>query len=183
MTSAPGEPHEPPPTGVNFHVNALGLLQFGLIPRVELGESTTFLLGAHFFNTGALSYVVIVDDETLEFSVGGNLGVRHYIHPKGGQQGFYLGGFVEYAYLSMVDDYDDLARYVRHLVIPAADIGYRWVWGKFLLDLGGMAGVAIPVAAEDTPVGFGGCRYFNSCLEESDTTFFGMATVDVGFFF
>ncbi len=181
--TAPVDQEEPVPKGVNLHINALGLLQFGLIPQLELGGSTTFLLGTHFYNTGALSYVVVVGDEYLDFSIGGNLGVRHYFDPEGGQQGFYLGGFFEYAYLDMHDDFQDYARYERHMAIPAVDIGYRWVWGSFLLDLGAITGVAIPVVARDTPIGVSGCRFSDSCLEESETTFFGMAVVNVGFFF
>jgi hypothetical protein len=172
------------PRGANLHVNALGLLQFGLIPRLELGGSTTFLLGAHFFNTGALSYVVIPGgEEELNFSVGGNLGVRTYFHAKGGQRGGYFGAFLEYASIATTDDSDDRAKYERGLLIPAVDAGYRWVWGKFLLDLGGVAGAAFVVSAKDTPIGPDGCAYSDSCLEESDTTAFGMGMLDVGFFF
>jgi hypothetical protein len=63
------------------------------------------------------------------------------------------------------------------------DAGYRWVWGKFLLDLGGMAGAAVPVSITDTPLEPNGCRWEDSCLEESSTTAFAMATLNVGFFF
>ena len=175
---------KPGPSGANLHVNALGVVQFGLIPRLEIGGSTTFLLGAHFYNTGVLSHVVIPgDDEELQFSIGGNIGLRHYFNRGGGQYGGYFGGYLEYASLTMTDETSDMAEYNRRMVIPAVDAGYRWVWGSFLLDLGGMAGAAIPVSIEDKPIGEEGCRYVDSCLEESDTTPFAMATVDVGFFF
>jgi hypothetical protein len=172
------------PSGANLHVNALGLLQFGLIPRLEIGGSNTFLLGAHFFNTGALSYVVIPgDDEELNFSIGGNLGFRHYFSRRGGQLGGYFGAFLEYASLTMTDETDDRAKYERGLLIPAVDVGHRWVWGKFLLDLGGILGAAFVVSAKDTPIGEEGCAYVDSCLEEAETSAFGMGTLDVGFFF
>jgi hypothetical protein len=174
----------PVPGGANLHVNALGLLQFGLIPRLELGGATSFLLGAHFFNTGALSYVVIPgNNEELNFSIGGNLGARRYFHARGGQRGGYIGGFLEYASITTTDDSDDRAKYERGLLIPAFEAGYRWVWGKFLLDLGGLAGAAVPVSVKDTPVGPDGCYYSDSCLEESETTVFAMGMLNIGFFF
>lgn len=178
-------PAKDPPGGTNVHINALGLLQFGVIPRVEFGGATTLLLGAHFFNTGILSYSVIPGDssaDTFSFGIGGNVGVRRYFHPDGGQAGAYLGGFLELAYIKTVDESDDMAEYHRNLLIPAVDAGYRWVWGKFLLDLGGIVGAAIVTGAEDRPVGPNGCRYSDSCLEEADTTIFGMGTLNVGFF-
>lgn len=64
------QPIEEPPRGTNVHVNALGLLQFGLIPRVEFGGATTLLFGVHFFNTGILSYSVIPGDATGDAFAG-----------------------------------------------------------------------------------------------------------------
>jgi hypothetical protein len=159
------------------------VLQFGLIPRLEIGGSTTFLMGAHFFNTGALSYVVLPGDEEedeLNFSIGGNIGLRSYLG--GGQRGGYFGAFLEYASVTTSDPTDDRAEYHRGAVIPAVDAGYRWVWGTFLLDLGGLAGAAIPVSVTDTPIGPNGCRWENSCLENAETTGFAMAILDIGFF-
>ena len=172
------------PRGVNLHVNALGVLQFGLIPRIEMGGSTTFLLGAHFFNTGALSYVVIAggDDEEFDFGLGGNVGLRHYFNARGAQAGGYLGALLEYASLTTSDDTDDMAEYQRQVLIPAVDAGYRWVWGSFLLDLGGIVGAAFPVGATDEPIGDEGCAYVDSCLEETETTPFAMGTLSIGFF-
>lgn len=174
---------EEAPSGTNVHINALGLLQFGLIPRIEFGGATTLLLGLHFFNTGVLSYSVIPGDDAFSFGIGGNIGVRRYFHPDGGQAGAYLGGFLELAYIKIVDDSDDMAEYHRNLLIPAVDAGYRWVWGKFLLDLGGVIGAALVTGAEDRPIGSNGCRYSDSCLEETETTIFGMGMLNVGFFF
>lgn len=159
-------------------------------PRIEFGSSTTVLLGLHFFNTGALSYAVLAgDDEELNFSIGGSIGLRHYFDARGAQAGPYVGGFAEYASITVTDDSDDLARYDRLVLIPAFDAGYRWVWGNFLLDLGGHLGAAFVTVAEDTPIGpsgeedpSAGCVYADSCLEEADTMVFGMVVVDVGFF-
>lgn len=185
-TSSSSDAKPKAPTGVNLHVNALGPLQFGLIPRLEIGGSTTVLLGAHFFNSGLLSYVVLQDpsdDEYFDFGIGANFGLRHYFNAGGGQAGFYLGAFVEYAFTRVIDDVDDRAAYQRHSIVPAVDIGYRWVWGKFLLDVGVLAGAAVGVAAEDVPINPGGCGFVDSCLGELNTTAFGMGVVDVGFFF
>lgn len=165
-------------------MNALGLLQFGLIPRLELGGATTFLVGIHVFNTGLASYAVLPgDDAHLDYGVGGNIGVRHYFRADGAQAGAYLGGFLEYAQVKTTDDVDDMAVYTRDVVIPGVDAGYRWVWDNFLLDVGGLLGAAIPVVSKDEPIGEDGCVYSDSCLEEAEPSFYGMAAVDVGFFF
>jgi hypothetical protein len=171
-------------TGTNLHVNALGLLQFGLNPRLEMGGATTFLLGVHVFNTGVASYILLPgDDAYLNYGVGGNLGVRHYFREDGAQAGAYLGGFLEYAVIKTTDDEDDMAEYTRHVVVPGAEGGYRWVWGTFLLDVGALLGAAIPIVSEDEPIGDDGCVYEDSCLEEADPALYGMAVIDVGFFF
>lgn len=172
------------PSGwANVHVNALGLLQFGLNPRLELGRKTTFLLGTHFFNSGALSYVLLPgDDEFFDLGIGGNVGLRHYLG-RDGPIGAYLGVFLEYAFVRTVDDVDDLASYERQVLIPAVDVGYRWTWGNFLLDVGALVGVGVPFAGNDVPLGPSGCVYEDSCNVELGTRFFATGIVDVGFFF
>ncbi len=180
---------EPPPgkgpRGTSLHVNALGLLQFGLIPRIEFGASTSFLLGAHFFNTGALSHVVIADpdgEESLDFSYGVNVGFRHYFNRQGAQAGGFIGGILEYASINITDD-DDLAEYHTTLIVPAGDAGYRWAWDSFLLSLGGLLGVAIPVDETDTPIGPNGCAYEDSCDSEvGEPEVYFMAAIELGFF-
>ena len=174
----------PGPSGANLHVNLIGVLQFGLIPRLEMGGSTTLLLGAHFFNTGLLSYVVILgENDEAKFSIGGNVGLRHYFNSRGGQVGGYFGGFLEYASLNSIDETDDRAEYHRGMLIPAVDAGSRWVWGKFLMDQGGIAGAAFTVSAEATPLGADGCHWSDSCLEEKTTTPLMMGVLNLGFFF
>jgi hypothetical protein len=99
------------PHGVNLHVNALGLLEWGLIPRVEIGGSTTVLVGAHFFATGLLSYVLLTgDNEDFDYGYGGNWGARHYFNSRGAQAGGYLGGLLEYATFQTTDPDDDPRR-------------------------------------------------------------------------
>lgn len=177
-------PADPKVGGTNLHVNALGVLQFGLIPRLELGGSSTLLLGAHLFNTGVASYVAIGgDDEKFSYGYGGNVGLRHYTDSQRGQAGFYLGAFLEYARVETQDDVDDLAIYTTDLVIPALEFGTRWVWGQTLLDFGLLVGAALPVGAKDKPLGEDGCAWESSCLEERDPYPFAMLVLDIGLFF
>ena len=181
-SSADGAPDEERIKGTNLHVNALGLLQFGLIPRVEFGDNLTGLIGIHLPNTGALTYVLAsADDEDYGFGFGVNLGMRYYFNSWDEQRGFYLGGFAEYAYSTSEDTVDDLAEYETHALITSGEVGFRWVFGSFLLDVGGMLGGFFPISSSGTPIGPGGCPFEDSC-DGSDTTVFGMLVLDVGFF-
>ncbi len=176
---------EPQISGTNFHVNVLGLLQFGLMPRIEAGGTVTALVGLHIFNTGAASYLVIPDlddDEVFKWGFGANLGLRAYAGPRG-QQGFYLGGFAEAARIVVEDDSSDLARYTRDVAVFAGENGTRWVWGSTLLDFGLQLGAAVPVRVIDEPIGPDGCSYEWSCAEEASVFPFGMFVLALGFFF
>lgn len=114
--------------------------------------------------------------------LGANVGLRRYLHAGGGQRGLYVGGFLEWAYLNTRDEVDDQAEYFRHLIIPAGELGYRWVQGNFLLDIGILVGSALPVIVEDNPIGSMGCRYESSCDEDSEPYPFGLVVVDIGVF-
>ena len=122
--------------------------------------------------------------ETFVVGFSGGLGVRIYTNPyAGNMRGFYLGAACEYAYTKTRDDTDDMAEYSTYSMMPMGELGYRWVWGNFLLSVGGALGAGIPVSHEDTPIGENGCKYGNdSCPNERSVYPFGGISLDLGWF-
>jgi len=192
LGAAPAAPEvSAPPAQENsnttIHMNVLGALQFGLIPRLETGgASGSVLFGVHFFYAGLANYLIVpaqTEDDYFVLGFGANVGGRVYVTNAGIQEGVYLGALLEYAYYVTEDDSDDLARYTTHFLIPVGELGYKWVFDSgFVLGFGLQAGAAVPVAASDEPTQQEiGCRYADSCLEERDVFPYGALTLDLGF--
>lgn len=175
-----------PLSRTNFHFSVLGLLQFGLAPELEFGGATSFFVRARFFNTGLLSYYAIPSsNDKLNWGFGAGIGFRFYPLGNGSMRGFQVGGVLEWAYTSTTDDHSDYAQYLTHSLIPALDVGYRWVFGKFLIGVGITGGTSLPIAHEDVPVASAsgpGCRYSDSCQGNRNLVPFGMLNVDLGWF-
>lgn len=125
----------------NFHLNLLGLLQFGLTPSIEWGSDTTFLLRARLLNTGLLSYIVAAaDGGELAFGIGTSFQVRKYLS-KRTQQGPYLGAGLELMYTNNESD----KNYETYFVVPQVEGGFRWLSEGYFTGFGIFAGTAIPV--------------------------------------
>ena len=125
----------------NFHLNLLGLLQFGLTPTIEWGTDTTFLLRARLLNTGVLSYIVAAaDGGELAFGIGTSFQVRKYLS-KRTQQGPYLGAGLELMYTNNESD----KSYETYFVVPQVEGGFRWLSDGYFTGFGIFAGTAIPV--------------------------------------
>jgi hypothetical protein len=168
---------------MNLHVNGLGFLQFGLTPTFEFGGArVSGLTWIRIMNTGLLNYVITESEESFIWGIGLGGGVRGYFLGNGSQRGLYIGGALEYVYTQLDDDSDDMASYTTHSLVPEVEIGYRWVWTRFLLGLGARAGAAIPVASDDEPIGPYGCQWDTSCLGDRDTRFVGHLALDIGWF-
>lgn len=172
---------------VNFHINALGLLQFGVAPTLEIGGRhwSTFLR-VRPMNSGVASYFLVgtpSEDDNFIFGMGAGVGARGWVLGKGNMRGLFFGGGIEYAYTRVDDDEDDRAQWRTHSIVPLGEFGYRWVFGRFLLGVGLSAGAAIPVGWSDTPVGLDGCFYVDSCDDTRDVFPFGMLRLDIGWMF
>ncbi|HYD42508.1 MAG TPA: hypothetical protein VEB43_16900 [Anaeromyxobacter sp.] len=173
------DPQPAADSSTSLYLNALGPLQFGLAPTLELGRKTTVLLRLRALNLG-LAYQLLAkaDDEKVKLGLGGGVGVHTYFGSTP-QHGFYLGGMGELVYSDTEDDTDDLARYQYVYAVPTFHTGYRWHAGSFLLGLGLEAGAAVPVSGEAKPIGPDGCAYSDSCGDPS-TYAIGMLVFDVG---
>ena len=165
-----------------FFVDALGVLTFGLTPGYEVSLGSASLVARlRIMNLGALSYLALPADEAddyFDWGVGAALGFRTY--PMSHMRGFYVGGSAEIDHYVTADEDDDLAEYTTTLLTPFGEAGYRWIFGKFVLSVGGGAGLSIPIAASDEPIGDNGCVYDNSCEEERDMGFVVLANVELG---
>ncbi len=128
---------------VGFYANALGLLQFGLSPTIEVGDHLAVNGRVLIFNTGVLPYVIAGDD-TLHLSIGAGPGIRYYFGGSGSMRGFYLGTA---ALLGIWEEqYQQEELYKTKLLICAGELGYRWVFGSgFTLGFGGTFGAAIVI--------------------------------------
>jgi hypothetical protein len=168
----------------NFHFNALGILQLGLDPTLELGGAHwSLLFRVRPMNTGLLSYYAIGTPSRYDnfvFGMGGGIGFRGWALGKGNMRGLYFGGTLEYAYTRVDDEEDDLATWRTHSIVPMGELGYRWVFGRFLVGLGLVGGAAVDIASSDTPIGPSGCAYEDSCNNARDPFPFGMLRLDLG---
>jgi hypothetical protein len=163
-----------------FHLNALGLLTFGLMAGLELGGRHLGLLTrARFVQAGVANHFLYPDrdeGETLGFGLGASLGVRYYTAHRDWLSGFYIGGMGEWSHVT-VDDPEESKTEVYRRASFGADLGYRWNLAGFLLGLGAIAGWSVPLSSED--------RFDDGTTEERDdeTTLFGMAVLELGFYF
>lgn len=130
------------PTGdSSFHVNVLGLLQFGLAPTLEWGQDSTVLLRARLMNLGALSYLISdADGEEFVSGLGLSAQWRKYFGV-GTQNGPFFGGGVEAMYTKT--EGSDI--YETTYVVPQFEAGNRWHDGESFSGVGAFVGLAVPI--------------------------------------
>jgi hypothetical protein len=169
---------------VNLHVDAAGLLQFGVTPTIEVGESVSGYLRLRFVNTGLASYFLLGRDadDDLRIGAGAALGVHFFSSKRGNMRGLYGGAALEYVFVETRDDSVDFARYQTHALIPQLDLGYRWAFGHFFLGVSGKLGLAIPFKSTAVGIGDDPCRRPDSCSEDSSAAFVPGIGLDLGWF-
>lgn len=170
---------------VNLHADAAGLLQFGVTPTLEVGESVSGYLRLRLVNSGLASYFLLgrdADDE-LRLGAGAALGFHWFSAERGNMRGFYGGAALEYVFLETRDDSVDFARYRTHALIPQLDLGHRWAFGRFLVGVSGKLGLAIPLRNRVDGIGETPCRRPGSCAEDLSVAFIPGIGVDLGWFF
>jgi hypothetical protein len=169
---------------VNLHVDAAGLLQFGLTPTLEVGEAFSGFLRLRFLNTGLASHFLLRRDadDDLRLGAGAALGVHWFSAKRGNMRGLYGGAALEYAFVETRDDSVDFARYQTHALIPQVDLGYRWAFGGFFVGVSGKLGLALPFESEAVGTGPIPCRRPDSCREGLSAAFIPGIGVDLGWF-
>lgn len=169
---------------VNFHFDALGVLQFGLTPTIEVGKKVSGYLRVRSFNTGLASYFALRRDRYDELRWGGGVGLGMHLFSgrDGNMRGLFGGPSLEYAYVQSRDLTKNLAEYGTHALIPQLDFGHRWAFNSFLLGLGAQVGLWIPFLTVATPIGIGGCRFSDSCDWKRRMSFVAGVFLDVGWY-
>ena len=148
-----------------FHLNILGVLQTGIAPTIEWGESSTFLLRARLMNSGVLTYILAEEEFVFGAGVGGQW--RKYLG-QGTQTGPYFGGGAELMYTN-TEDRDGV--YETYFLVPQFEGGVRWDAEGYFSALGAFMGAAIPINT-------GGYED-----EEAETLVVGGLSWDIGFHF
>lgn len=167
------------------YVNALGPLQFGLTPSLELGTSNfAGLLRFRWLNSGFLANETLPTkggSESLAFSYGLGAGVRYFTAADAPLTGFNLGVVLEFLRVRNEDTTIDREAYLTSLLVPQLEGGYRWAFGHFLLGAGAGVGYAIVVSAktEDSSGGADNVLLANNAENKP----YGSVAVDVGFLF
>lgn len=146
FVSSPDEPR------FALYADPLGVLQLGATVGAEYGRSWAGHLRLRIpmsldignFRRGA-DYRITRD---LTSGFAGGLGLRYYFGGEG-LRGFYVGGGaeLEYAVWDVYDyrvegsslSWDEYSGDSLHLMLKV-EVGYRWVWGSFLLGVGGSFG-------------------------------------------
>lgn len=133
--------------------------------------------------TGLLSHLVLADSsEHEEFTSGVGLAAiaRYYSGVGGNMRGFYVGGGLEWLTDRIEDKTGDREAYVTTVLIPQVDIGYRWVWGRFLMDLGAGAGYALVQSATTEDLSGGKDPYLYP--NHAEDKFYVIGVLNLGFF-
>jgi hypothetical protein len=169
---------------VNLHIDAAGLLQFGLTPTIEVGERVSGYLRLRVMNTGLLSYFLLGRDadDKLRIGAGAALGVHFFSSKRGNMRGLYGGAALEYVFYETRDDSVDFATYQTHALIPQLDLGYRWAFGDFFLGVSGKLGLAIPFKSSAVGIGDTPCARPGSCSEDLSAAFVPGIGLDLGWF-
>jgi hypothetical protein len=169
---------------LNVHLDVLGLLQFGLTPTLEMGKQISGYVSVTPLNTGLASYFLIPrgSHDELQWGLAGTAGMHVFSARDGNMRGLFGGGALQYAFVRTIDKVQDRAVYGTHVLIPQLDLGYRWAFERFLLGLGGKAGLSIPVAYYDHPYGAGGCAW-GACNGDRSLWFLAGIFLDLGWFF
>lgn len=139
---------------VNLHFDALGLLQFGLTPTLEIGKKFSGYVRVRPLNSGLLSYFLLADNGGyFQWGIGGALGMHIFSAGAGNMRGVFGGPAIEYVYVQTKNTRSQYrAEYGTHALIPQLDLGYRWGFDSFLLGLGGRVGLSVPVGHFDNAI-------------------------------
>jgi len=169
---------------VNVHADVAGLLQFGLTPTLEIGETVSGYLRLRIVNTGLASYFLLGRDadDDLSFGAGAALGMHWFSAERGNMRGLYGGAALEYAFVETRDDSVDFARYRTHALIPQLDLGYRWAFGDFFVGVSAKLGLSIPFQNEAVGIGATPCPRPDSCREDLSVALIPGIGVDLGWF-
>lgn len=165
----------------SFHINPLGLLQFGPVFMYEsrMGSGTTYI--APYFRYGYLGLGTHLDwnaDFVSPVNLGFGALIKSYSITGDQSNALYYGGGLELYFGSANYDVDTQFETIeRYVGLPiVGNFGYRWRYPtKNIINLGIILGAAITLSDEETFVSDGSLY-----AEYDETTFFGMLEFSFG---
>lgn len=119
--------------------------------------------------------------EEVEFSYGVALGARYYLGEEQALTGLNFGLWIELLRTRLADTEVNREAYLSSVLVPQADVGYRFRFGKFLLGFGAAIGYAKTISSETEDLSNGENLVVHE-VEEQNTAYGGLAA-DVGFYF
>ncbi len=166
-------------SAVNLLFQPAGFLQFGPIVELEFRLSPGLYMGVHlrFHGLGLLTHLIDINYPEI-WGIAGGAGMRYFLMAGGAPEGFFVGGVVEVGYNGYYDNVGDPSEFHGSSVflVTAANGGFRWRFGNFIVEVGAYAGVA--------PTLYSRYSYDSAPSVMIDgnklITFFGMAELSIG---
>jgi hypothetical protein len=161
-----------------------GLIGFGAALGFEYGYETSFVARARFLNSGLMSHAVFQENEFQRFAwgVGGSVAARHYEAWSGNLRGFYYGGGLDYASITVADRVRTGVTQTLHSIAPFGEFGYRWVFGDFAFGFGPTVGLRYPMGTGFTLANKVRCDAERECEDVNRRRFEGTVHVELGWF-
>lgn len=161
-------------------VDPLGLALFGPRLGVEAGGGHfSGALHARWFNAGLLSHRLFAKgDDELGFGYGVGLRARYYIPD--GLEGLHLGVLAEYLH-SRVENRPALIGTTSSYVVPYAEVGYRFAFGRLYADGSAGVGYALRMSSEIENLPGGSSAGAYTATDESSV--YGTASLELGVLF
>ncbi|MFN0253910.1 MAG: hypothetical protein ACKV2T_44010 [Kofleriaceae bacterium] len=128
----------------------MGFLELGPTLALELGgRSTSLQARLRAIEAGALSYVIIAGSgKRLSSGWGIAAAFRRYTAVHGNMRGFYWGLAIEGVQTQVYTTRNAVWLLKTTLAVPTVEVGYRWAYGSFFIELGGAIGYAFVVGRE-----------------------------------
>ncbi|MBN2351439.1 MAG: hypothetical protein JXD23_02645 [Spirochaetales bacterium] len=160
----------------------LGFLQFGPIAELELRLAPSLSMSFHIrlHGLGLLSHLLVTDG-TEFWGAAAGLGMRYFLYPTDAPHAWFFGGMVEVGVNGFYGDAGLATAYhgVSIFMVAAANGGYRWRFGAFILEAGIYVGVGPALS----------CSYWYDASPQFQYngglpfTFFGMGELSLGIAF
>ncbi len=149
LSTVPASAEDREPTAALF-LQPLGFLQFGPIAEVELRLAPSLSMSFHvrLHGLGLLSHLLVTDD-TAYWGTAAGIGMRYFLYPSAAPHAWFFGGMVEIGVNGFSGDAGLATAYrgVSIFMVAAANGGFRWRLGAFILEAGVYLGIGPTLAS------------------------------------
>lgn len=189
-SSRPKRDNNAPLGNFGILINPLGFVQFGPVAQVEIKVAPNMVIGPHFrwAGLGLLTHAVM-DYDQFDAANTAAVGIhfKQFLGTPNALHRYYVGCFAEYGWVDAARDYDmyywvpssvgggyySSAGYNYSYISLIGNIGRRWRFSPFFINLGLIAGLALEINDE---------MYEPESIKYSNDLFFvGMLELSFGF--